>query len=128
MEQRHPDHGPALPPTERRTTDWRDDAERLGLATERPHCYASQNLFSLLVGVPGKETDSTCGLSNLAWIGNRYAAIGQPAPQVTVGRWNRLKRDIGKCAVKAPPGGPLGEGKPAFPHALAQGGPFDRYS
>lgn len=128
---RHPDHGPPLPLTERRTSDWRDDPEPLGFATEGLLYMATQNLFSLSVRVPGKEAGSTCGISNLSWIGNRHASIGSNAPDVTVRRWNRLKRDIGKCAVKVPPGGPSGTGKPefwAFPNALAQGGPFDLYS
>lgn len=127
-QQRPPDLGPPLPPTERRTTDWRDDPDGLGLLTEGPLFHASQNLFTLWVRVPGKESGSTCGLSTLSWVGSTKALIVQPAPEATLHRWNRLKRDIGKCAVKVPPGGPQGAGKPevwAFPHALARGGPFD---
>lgn len=131
LEHRHPDHGPPLPPTERRVTDWRDDPDRLGIATERPLFHATQNLFSLSVRVAGAEPGSTCGLSNLSWVGNRQAAIRNPAPPATVRRWNRLKRDITAAAVKVPPGDPTGTGKPeiwAFPHAQAQSGPFDLYA
>jgi hypothetical protein len=119
------------PPTERRTTDWRDDPDLPGVATAGPVFYATQNLFSLRVHVQARAPGNTCGLSSLAWVGNTQAMIGHPAPEATLRRWNRLKRDIGKSAVKVPPGGPLGAGKPevwAFPHALALGGPFDRYS
>lgn len=60
----------------------------------------------------GREDGSTCGMSNLAWVGHTKAMSGKPAPEVTRKRWNRLKRDIGRCAVKVPPGGPTGTGKP----------------
>jgi hypothetical protein len=131
IEQRAPHLGPPLPATERRTTDWRDDPERPGIDTEGPLFCWTQNLFSIAVRTKGKEAGSTCGISNLAWVGNTQAMIGHPAPEVTLRRWNKLKRDIGTCAVKVPPGGPSGTGKPAFwafPQALATGGPFDRYS
>lgn len=79
-------------------------------------------IFTLNLRFQGKEPHSTCGLSSIGWIGNRYRVIGQPAPDVTVKRWAKLKRQITKVATKFPRGGPDSTGVPeiwAFEKAKA---------
>lgn len=61
-------------------------------------------------------------ISGIEWIGNHYAAIGNPAPEGAKRWWSRLGRWLAKVATKVPRGG-TGSGKPsvwAFPSAMAE--------
>ncbi len=48
---------------------------------------------------PAGREPGSLGLSGFSWIGNRYRAIGQAAPEVTVRWWKRLRRWVGKTGV-----------------------------
>jgi len=63
------------------------------------------------------------GLSAFGWIGNRYGAIGNPAPPKTKKWWERLKRWVKKQAVQIPREGPIDGSKAeiwAMPGALEE--------
>lgn len=68
------------------------------------------------------KTPGAIGLSGFEWIGNRYGAIGRPAPGLAERCWRRLGRKIKKTAKRIPRQGPLEGPNPeiwACPSALA---------
>lgn len=80
--------------------------ERTGADATTPYFGAGHpGVFWLNLGIRSNPAKYVCGLSSFEWIGNRYSIIGPPAPDVTVKRWNRLKRQIAKVATKIPRGG-----------------------
>ncbi len=58
------------------------------------------------------KVDGKVGLSSFEWIGNHYAQIGKPAPDVAKKWWGRLGRWVRKQSFKIPRHGELdGNGK-----------------
>jgi hypothetical protein len=80
---------------------------------------------------PEERSDEILGMSSLGWIGQRYRAIGTPAPQATERWWKRLRRWVAKNARRVPRSGPIDGQSPeiyAFPcafEAIQQGKPRD---
>lgn len=53
------------------------------------------------------KENNTIGISSFEWIGNHYAPIGQPAPDVAKKWWGRLGRWVRKQSNRIPRQGPL---------------------
>ena len=48
------------------------------------------------------ENNAEIGMSSFEWIGNHYAIIGNPAPDITKKWWNRLRRWVKKQSTYIP--------------------------
>jgi hypothetical protein len=103
-ERRHPDHRGQTMHFDYPETP--GDILRPGIDVPPPRFNPTPTgIFWLDLKVAGREADSSCAVSQLSWVGNTQAMIGNPAPDVTVKRWAKLKRQIAKVAQKVPRGG-----------------------
>src|SRR5262245_40850851 len=85
-------------------TGWTE--ERTGANETTPYFGAGHpGVFWLNLRIPGRGPGSVCGMSSFEWIGNHYSVAGNPALPVTVRRWEKLRRQVKKCARKVPRGG-----------------------
>lgn len=111
---------PDVEPTRDILDPWSGWTEaRTGANPSVPYFGAGHGgVFWLDLAMTGREPGSQCGQSSLGWIGKRYP---DGAPQVTVDRWARLRRQIAKATRKAPLGGFRSGKRPTvftFPHAF----------
>ncbi len=98
------------------------EEERAGADPATPYFGAGHpGIFWLNLRMAGHDAGSSCGLTSIEWIGKHYASIGNAPSELTVKRWAKLKRDIGKIAQKVPRGGRQENSRPevwAFPVAF----------
>jgi hypothetical protein len=99
---------------------WKE--KRPGANPATPYFGAGHpGVYWLNAKTESSREEGALGLSSFEWIGNRYAAIGSPAPPITKKWWERLRRWVKKIAVQIPREGHVdGEGKEiwALPGAL----------
>lgn len=95
--------------------------ERAGANPRQPYFGAGHPaIFWLNVRLKDEEK---VGMSSFEWIGNHYAQIGRPAPEVAKKWWGRLGRWVRKQSFKVPRSGALnGNGKEiwAFSSAMLE--------